>query len=403
MDIGEKMMNIAFIGHIDHGKSTLIGRLLYDTGSLPEGKLEEIKRTCEALGKKLEFAYIVDALEEERKQEMTIDTTQTFFKTSKRSYCIIDAPGHKEFLKNMITGASQADAAILIVDASEGVREQTKRHAYILKLLGIENALVAINKMDLVGYEKHAFDRVKKDVLDYLKKLGITPKSVIPVSAKLGDNVVIKSNKMEWYKGLTLIEALDSLKRKKSDYYFRFPVQDVYEINGERLAVGNIISGEVEVGERVVIYPERREAKVEKIIVFGKKLRKAKKPSSIGLVLEGCDIGRGDVVCKGRPPVILKEFETNVFCIRKLEVGGTYVFACMTQEVDGKILEIKERIDTNTLERKRGIKVLGECEIGRITVRLKQPMVFEKFSDVAELGRFVIKENGEIIAGGIIA
>ena len=208
-------MKIVIVGHVDHGKSTLIGRLLYDTSSLPDGFIEEIKKTCEMLGRELEFAYVLDSLEEEREQNITIDTTQTFFKTKKREYVIIDAPGHKEFVKNMITGASLAEAAILIVSAKEGVQEQTKRHAYILSMLGIKQVIVAVNKIDLIGYKEEIFNSVKGELLKFLDSVKIKPSYVIPISAKEGDNIAKKSEKIRWYSSLTVLEALDAFETEK--------------------------------------------------------------------------------------------------------------------------------------------------------------------------------------------
>jgi sulfate adenylyltransferase large subunit len=395
------MFNIVIVGHVDHGKSTLIGRIVYDTGSLPKEKLEEIKRTCEALGKKLEFAYIVDALEEERKQEMTIDTTQTFFKTPRRSYCIIDAPGHKEFLKNMITGASQADAAILTVDVSEGVKEQTKRHAYLLKLLGIPQIIVAINKMDLVNYNENKFEEVKKDVINYLNKIGIEPSYIIPISAYKGDNVANKSKNTKWYKGLTVLEALDSLEIIFRDYNFRLPVQDVYEIKGEKIYVGNILAGSVRKNDIIKIFPEEKEVKVNKIITFEGELEEAKKPKAVGIVIDG-EAKRGEVFCKGKNPLVVREIVANVFCITNtLEVGENYVFRCTTQEIPCELNKIEEIIDTTTLKKSKD-NVLKESEIGKIKLNFSKPVVVERFKNLPELGRFVLEEDGRIIAGGII-
>jgi len=394
-------MNLVIVGHIDHGKSTLIGRLLFDTKSLPKEKLEEIEASCKALGKEMEFAYVVDALEEERKNEMTIDTTQTFFQTEKREYVIIDTPGHKEFIKNMITGSSYADVAILIVDVSEGMKEQTKRHAYILKLLGIGQVIVVINKMDKVNYEKGRFDKIKEEVLNFLETIGVTPLCVIPISAFKGDNVVTKSINMKWYDGKTLVKVLDELEEKKRrEYYFRLPIQDVYEINGEKIAVGNIISGEVKRGDKVKIYPSDEDAAVLKILESNKEIEMVRYPKSVGIALDK-QIKRGDILAKGERPVVVQKLEANIFCIDKIEEGQEYSFACVTQEVEAKVVEIKEKINPDTLERESG-KSLGEGDVGRVVLEFQNPVVIEKFGNVVELGRFVLKKNAIIIAGGTI-
>ena len=394
------MFNIAFVGHIDHGKSTLIGRLLYDTNSLPEGKLEEIKRTCEELGKKLEFAYICDALEEERKNQMTIETAQTFFK-SKREYAIIDAPGHKEFIKNMATGVSQADAAILIVDVKEGVKEQTKRHAYLLKLLGISDVVIVVNKMDLVNYKKENFEKVKEEILAYLEKIGISPSYIIPISAYEGDNVVKKSEKMSWYKGLTFIEALDSLEKKRGIFDLRLPIQDVYLENGKTIYVGNVLSGEIKKGEIVKCYPNKEEIKIEKILDGENEVECVSAPKAVGLITDK-KLERGFILAKNSEPIITKEISPLVFClVESIEKGMEYFLRCSTQEIKCKIEEVLEKIDVETLERKKA-KELKETEIGRLRIRLEKPIVVEKFNKLKELGRFVILKEGKIIGGGII-
>src|SRR5512136_63843 len=202
-------LKIVIVGHVDHGKSTLIGRLFYDTGSIPEVRYQEIEATCRAQGRDFEYAYLMDALEEERDQNITIDTASTFFRTAKRPYVIIDAPGHKQFLKNMITGASSADAAILLVD---GVREQTKRHAYVLSLLGIRQVVVTVNKLDMVGYERKVFHAVENDIRAFLHSVGIVPSHVIPVSAREGENMANRLGRTPWYTGLTVLEALDTFE-----------------------------------------------------------------------------------------------------------------------------------------------------------------------------------------------
>ena len=260
-------LKLVIVGHVDHGKSTLIGRLFFDTDSLPKEKIEEVKQICEALGKELEFAYVMDHLEEERSQGITIDTAQTFFKTEKRDYVIIDAPGHREFTKNMITGASQAEAAILIVDASEGVREQTRRHAYILGMLGLKQVIVAVNKMDLVDYSENVFNEVSKQTTDFLERIGIAPTYIIPISAKEGDNVAKASDRMKWYTGPTILQALDTFKKteKRDENPLRFAVQDVYNIDGKRIIVGRVEAGTLRVGDNIIVLPTGEETTVETI------------------------------------------------------------------------------------------------------------------------------------------
>jgi translation elongation factor TU len=397
-------MNIVIVGHTDHGKSTIIGRLLYDTNSIPEMKIKELEKTCQMLGRELEFAYITDALEEERALQLTIDTTQTFFKSSKRDYTIIDVPGHKEFLKNMITGASQADAAILVVDAKEGMKEQTQRHAYILKFLGIEQIIVAINKMDLIDYDEQKFEALNKELLEYLNLIEIRPKQVVPISAYKGDNVAKRSDAMPWYKDKIIIEILDSFEKKSRDYDFRFPVQDTYALGGEEVLVGNILSGCLKRGDKVKIFPQGSKATVKKILVFEGELETAKKPKSVGIVLEKeLTIDRGSVLCKGRNPMCLEKVEASVLCmLHELRVEGEYIFRCSTQEVPCRLDAVNDKLDVIKLERLKAAGSIRETEVGKAIIHFNRAVVLEKFSQMRELGRFVIEEKGEIIAGGII-
>ncbi len=395
-------MNIVIVGHVDHGKSTLIGRLLYDTGSVPEEKLREIENTCSMLGHKMEFSYIADALEEERRREMTIETTQTFFKSGKRGYTIIDAPGHKEFLKNMVTGASQAEAAILIVDVTREAEEQTRRHAYILKLLGIKQVILAVNKMDLINYDKDEYVRVAQECEKYLKAIGIPPTHVIPVSAYNGDNVVIPSPRMGWYRGPTLLQALDALNVTKTEYDFRMPVQDQYILKGERVYVGNILSGCISEGSEVTVYPEGVNATVKGIVTFEGRLGRACRPKAVGLILSGFSPGRGDVIARGGNPVVTDNVKSSVLClIGEVKEGESYLFRCATQEVKCRISRVEDKVDVESLEKLPSKGVIRQAEIGTVYLEFEKPVVLEKVSILPELGRFVLQKNGRIIAGGI--
>src|SRR3990172_1552310 len=253
----QKPLHIVIVGHVDHGKSTLVGRLFYDTGSLSDEKLEEIKRAAEKLDRPLEFAYVMDHLEEERKRGITIDIAHTFFSTPKRRYVIIDAPGHKEFLKNMISGTSQAEAALLLVDVHRGIEEQTLRHCYILGLLGIKQVAVIANKMDLVDYSEKVFNEIKDRVTEVLAERKVKPAYIIPISASKGENVANRTERLSWYKGPTVLESLDSFETLKTEEKdLRFPVQDVYDIDGKAVAVGRVEAGVLRKGQDVVIMPQ---------------------------------------------------------------------------------------------------------------------------------------------------
>src|SRR3990172_1768523 len=302
----DKKLKLVIVGHVDHGKSTLIGRLLYDSGSLPQGLMEEIEQSLVQLGKPVEFAYIMYHLEEERIEEKTIDTAQSFFKTDNRNYVIIDTPGHKEFIKNMLTGASQADAAILIVSAIEGIEEQTRRHAYILGMLGLKQVILAINKMDLINYSQTRFQELKNEALLFLDSMKIKPQRIIPISAKQGDNIGSVSGNMSWYQGPFILEALDQFNIRESlnDKPFRFPIQDVYydvlrstcdvpaerrTSNVEPILVGRVSSGKIRVGDEVIIFPTKTRTRVKSIEIFHKEKDiklEAEAGESIGVTLE---------------------------------------------------------------------------------------------------------------------
>src|SRR3989339_474219 len=254
-------MNIVIVGHVDHGKSTVIGRLLADTGSLPEGKLEFVKQMCFKNAKPFEYAFLLDALKDEQSQGITIDTARCFFKTKKRDYIIIDAPGHIEFLKNMITGAARAEAALLVIDAKEGVRENSRRHGYLLSMLGVKQVAVCVNKMDLVDYSQEVFTSIKNEYQEFLDRIGVTPMNFIPLSARNGDNIIVKSDKMPWHSGMTILETVDSFARELDHIKkpFRFPVQDIYKFtetgDDRRIIAGRIETGSIKVGDEGVCLP----------------------------------------------------------------------------------------------------------------------------------------------------
>src|SRR5437868_4864227 len=260
-------LRVVFVGHVDHGKSTLIGRILQDTDSLPNGKIDMVKKTCAAEGMEFEYAFLLDALIEEQKQNVTIDTTEIPFRTWRRQYAIIDAPGHKELLKNMSTGASRADAAVLVIAANEGVREQSRRHAYLLSLLGIKQVVVVVNKLDLVDFSEERFKEIDKEYQKFLADLGLEARAVIPASAKQGENVARAGMKMKWYCGANVLEALDLLQSQKPDLDLplRFCVQDVYRFDGRRIIAGRIETGTLTVGDQLVFSPANKSSIVASI------------------------------------------------------------------------------------------------------------------------------------------
>jgi sulfate adenylyltransferase large subunit len=400
-------LKLVFVGHVDHGKSTLIGRLLYDTDSLSEAKYKEIKQACEALGRDFEFGYVMDHLREERSQGVTIDTAQTFFSTDKRDYTIIDAPGHVEFVKNMITGASQAEAAILIVDVEEGVQEQTRRHAYILSMLGLEQVIVVLNKMDLVDYSRERFEKVRGELLKFLDTIGIKPSFIIPISAKKGDFVANATDNLPWYDGPAVLEALDTFKNKSAptDKPLRLPVQDVYKFDGGRAAVGRVESGVIRNGDQIMILPSKGKTTVRRLVEFGKSPTEAAAGKSIGLITsDKLFLDRGNVIVHlDNLPAVTDTIEGHLFWMDEepFRRGERITFKCATQEVMCDI-EIGEVIDSSTLEKvsEDGEKIENR-QVANVVIKTAKPVVVENFNNIQELGRFVL-ERKDTCAGGII-
>jgi len=412
MDIKAKKetVKIVIIGHVDHGKSTLIGRLLLETNSLPKGKIEEIKKISRTLGKDTELAYLADQLREERVRSATIDTTQIFFKTRKKKFVIIDTPGHVEFLKNMITGASLAQAAVLVVDANEGVMEQTRRHAFIASMLGIDKIVIAFNKMDIVGYEEKIFDKVKNELSIFLEDLDVRPLFMVPVSAREGVNISRRSQKTIWYKGPSLTEALESLKsdREAVKKPLRFPVQDIYEIGREKIIVGKVASGVIKKRQGVIFLPSFKGAKIKDIRIFKKYgKRKASSGENIGLVLDrSFPVKRGEVIIQADDPrKSVNSFKGNIFWMSEepLRVNKTITLRCATQEVECIAEKIEKRINTSTFDliEKDAIE-LKLNEAGVVVFRTEKPVVIEKFSFIEELGRFVIERGYDLQGAGVI-
>jgi sulfate adenylyltransferase large subunit len=405
-----KALNIVFTGHVDHGKSTLIGRLLIDTSSLPESKIEEVRRVSKELGKEAELAYITDYLREEREQNITIDTTQIHFKTKKRDYIIIDSPGHVEFIKNMITGTSQAEAAVLIVDVTEGVLEQTRRHAYLIHLLGIRKAVVVINKMDLCDYSEDGYAEVKDEIIKFLSGIGLEPLCAIPVSARDGENISEKSQKMPWYRGPCLLKALDCLKPEKAIHKrqsLRFPVQDVYTVYGDRVAVGKIASGYLHKGYEVIALPSGEAVIVASIKTFDGNKKRAEPSESIGIGFQdSSSVKRGFIlVGKDDIPELSDTFRASVFWMfdKPWDVTKSYGLQCSTQDVTCRIEKISRKIDSSTLEViEKDMDRLHRYETGDVVIRTEPPILTDSFAEGSEFGRFVVKQEGRVVGVGLI-
>ena len=408
-NMNKNSLKFVIVGHVDHGKSTLIGRLLFDTDSLPPDRMEEIKKSSKSLGRKTEFAFIMDHFQEEREQGITIDTSQTFFQTKQRDYVIIDAPGHVEFIKNMITGASQAQTAILIVDIEEGIKEQTRRHTKILSLLGIKNIIVVFNKMDLIGFEKSVFEKIQAEIRKLLENLNINAKHFIPISASNGDNVVKKSKNMNWYKGVTVLEGLELIENNisdKDDTTIAI-IQDIYKTNQERMVICKIEKGKLVVNQKIKILPENKITQIKSINIFNETRKKAFTGESIGLTInDPLFLERGNIICDSQTDLnITNEFKANVFWLSKdnLEINENITIRCATQEIIAKIIKINKRLNSSSLEliEKNG-NTIKNLEIGEVIIETKKPIVIEKFDKNAKLGRFVIVKNNIVSAGGIV-
>lgn len=404
-------LKIVVVGHVDHGKSTVIGRLLYDTKSLPEGAIEKVKRISKETGKPFEYAYLLDAFEEEQKQGITIDTTQIQFHTKKRDYVIIDAPGHVEFLKNMISGAANAEAALLVIDANEGVREQSKRHGYILSLLGIKKVYVLVNKMDLIDYSEEKFLDVKSDMDTFLKSINVFPQKYIPVSAFHGENIALRSEKMPWYKGDTVLDALDIFEKDKDiiDKPLRLPIQDVYKFDNRRIIAGRIESGVLNVGDEIVIYPSKRASKVKSIEYWQEKDKATKVEAgmSVGITLfDEFFYKRGEFITRkdDEAPLVGDTFKANIFWMgeKRLTINKRYKLKLVTQETECEIASINKVIDASTLFSNDDAKEVNTNEVAEVVIKTKDKICFDEFRNNHVTGRFVIVDGYDISGGGII-
>jgi elongation factor 1-alpha len=410
-------LNIITAGHVDHGKSTIVGRLLFETGAIREDelrKLQELAKEYKVEGG--EYAYILDKLKEERERGMTIDIMHRPFETNKFFFTIIDCPGHRDFVKNMITGASQADGAILVISArpGEGVQEQTKEHIFLIKVLGIKQIIVAITKMDLANWDKARFEQVKNDAITVLKPLGFDVDKIpfIPVSGQLGDNLFKKSEKLTWYTGPTLIEALDQFQipPRPTEKPLRLPIQDVYTITGVgTVPVGRVETGVLKVNDTLIFEPSGVKGEVKSIEIHHQSIPEAKPGDNVGFNVRGVskqEIKRGDVAGHpDNPPTVAKEFTAQIVVLQHptvITAGYTPVFHCHTASVACKIEEIIAKVDPRTgavLQEKPDFIKTGDA--ARIRVIPTKPMVIEKQSDFPELARFAIRDMGMTVAAGV--
>jgi bifunctional enzyme CysN/CysC/sulfate adenylyltransferase subunit 1 len=406
-------MNIVITGHVDHGKSTLVGRLLADTRSLPEGKLEAVKDSCKKKGRVFEYAYLLDALDDERRQGITIDSARVFFRTPKREYIIIDAPGHIEFLRNMLSGASRAAGAVLVIDAVEGVAENSQRHGLLLSLLGISQVLVAVNKLDALGYREEAYRRIQEGYGAYLADLGVEARGFVPISAREGKNVSLSAPEMPWYRGPTILEALDTLtNRPEEGTFFALPVQDVYRFSADgderRIYAGTVVSGDLSVGAEVRFLPSGKEARVKTLETWpGSPKVSARCREAVGLTLtEELYIRPGEVMLRqdqANPVILGDTLQANMIWLgeKPLRRGRKYLLKLGAAKTEAALVSI-DRFLGGPLSSENSAEELRRHDCGRVTLRLEASLPFTSFGDNPSLGRFVMVDAFDAAGCGLV-
>ena len=409
-------MNIVFIGHVDAGKSTTVGRVLYETGALPEQALRKLKEEAEKVGKvTFEYAFVMDTLQQERERGVTIDVSHKEFETDKFHFTIIDAPGHRDFVKNMITGASQADAAVLVISAKDGVQPQTKEHAFLAKVLGVSQLIVLLNKMDAVNYDEAKYKEVHAEANKLLSGMGYKTDSIafIPVSAYNGDNLTKLSDKTPWYKGPTLLQEFDKLTvpEKPADKPLRLPVQDVYTITGHGVVpVGRVETGMLKTNASVVFMPSGARGEVKKIEMHHQELAEAGPGDNVGFNVKGVDkkdVRRGEVIGPSdAPPTVAEEFSAQIVVLNHptaISIGYTPVFHIHTAQFAGRVTELVEKKDPKTGQPVPGKpEFLKTGDVAVVKIKPLKPVVVEKFSEFPPIGRFAIRDMGQTVAAGVV-
>lgn len=403
-----RKMHVVVVGHVDHGKSTFVGRLLNDTDSLPDGKLAQVRRNCAAEGMEFEYAFLLDALIEEQEQNITIDTTRIFFRTTKRAYAIIDAPGHKEFLKNMVTGAASASAALLLIDAKEGVMDQSRRHAFLLSLLGVKQLVVLVNKMDLVNHSEATYEKIRTEYTAFLKTLGLNAVHFIPIAAKHGENIVNRSDKMSWWKGPTVTEALDNFAHEDdlSGLPLRLPVSDIYRFDHRRIIAGRVEAGAIRPGDELIFQPGGRRSVARTFEDWpGPSRDVVGTGGSASVTLsEQIFVERGQIAAHpSNQPRVGREFRARIFWLGKepLQTKKSYRLRLLTQNVEAVIAKIEKITDADKLAEIKDESVPRD-HICEVIVRTTRPIAFDLHHECAITGRFAVEDAGRIHGGGII-
>jgi bifunctional enzyme CysN/CysC len=407
-------LSFVIVGHVDHGKSTVIGRLLADTDALPQGKIEQVRAFCSLNSRPFEYAFLLDTLKDEQSQGITIETTRVFFKTAKRRYMVLDAPGHIEFLKNMVTGAAKAEAALLVIDAAEGIQENSKRHGTLLSLLGIKQVAVLVNKMDLVSFSESSFNELKRNYSDFLKGVGVQPIEFIPISASLGDNLTHSSEKMPWYHGLTVIQMIDHFQSTPpvGKQPFRMPVQDVYKFtrygDDRRIIAGTVESGTIAVGDFIEFLPSGKKSKIKSIEDGHDKSGSSTATSgqAIGICLhDQIYVKRGEVAFKTseKPIRSASRLKTSLFWLgsKPMRPGKRYVFKTGTSRCEAELLEVTRVLDHQNLSSSEK-QWIAPNETAECTLDLDQVTALETLTDHSTLSRFVLFDGFEPAGGGVV-
>ena len=398
----DQVTSVVTVGHVDHGKSTFIGRFLYDTKNLTKEKIDELRQGAAEAGQ-IEFAHVMDQFQEEREQNITIDTAQIFFNLSGRPFVFIDAPGHKEYLKNMITGATQASNAILLLDVKEGIREQTRKHVQILQFLGITNLAVLINKMDLVSYDASSFNQLEHDIRELLKDCSLTRQSIIPISSLKGENVSSPSKEMPWYQGPSVRQFIEDLpvtdRPQDVDESFQFPIQLIYKMDQEDYALGRVEGGRIKKGETVNVFPTQDSVQVKKISKYKENPKEAKKGESVALVLKpSLKLKRGCILYSGEPTPPFEILKSQSFWASQhtLRVGDEIDVECRTQKASCIVKGIKDEFASSDLEQ------LENGDIGFLDLEMKSPIFMGRGGALDPFSRLVFHQKGTVVGCGIV-
>lgn len=407
-------MNIVIIGHVDHGKSTLVGRLLADTDSLPKGKLHEVQARCARNAKPFEYAFLLDALKDEQSQGITIDSARCFFRSNKREYILIDAPGHIEFLKNMVSGAARAEAGVLVIDAKEGIEENTRRHGYLLGMLGIRQVAVCVNKMDLADYSKDTFELIQRQYTAFLSQVGIEPRYFIPIAAREGVNITSASRNTPWYTGPSVLESLDGFEKEPAaiDKPLRFPVQDIYKFTEQgddrRILAGRIETGSVRAGDEVIFRPSGKKTRIASIEVFNAETpAEAVAGQCAGITLtEQIYLVPGEIMSRADqpPPHTAGQIRVNLFWLGQepMVFNKRYVLKLGTAKIPVWLRQIHTVLDASDLTTESNRRHIERHDVAECALETLRPIAFDLSCEIAQTGRFVIIDNYHIAAGGVI-